>query len=76
MAISARVFLQGSLPGGATLSAFGVDIASIQAQARTLKISRTSVTRSTCPYTNEFNYLVVKTMRSLGVCDLENRARL
>jgi hypothetical protein len=55
MAISARVFLQGSLPG-ATLSAFGVDIASIQAQARTLKISRTSVTRSTCPYTNEFNY--------------------
>jgi hypothetical protein len=53
-----------------------VDIASIQAQARTLKISRTSVTRSTRPYTNEFNYLVVKTMRSLGVCDLENRARL
>jgi formate dehydrogenase major subunit len=26
--------------------------------------------------TNEFNYLVVKTMRSLGVCYLENQAGL
>jgi len=29
-----------------------------------------------CTDTNEFNYLVVKTMRSLGVCFLENQARL
>ena len=29
-----------------------------------------------CTDTNEFNYLVVKTMRSLGVCYLENQARL
>ena len=28
-----------------------------------------------CTDTNEFNYLVVKTMRSLGVCYLENQAR-
>src|SRR4051794_39761900 len=29
-----------------------------------------------CPDTNEFNYLVVKSMRSLGVCYLENQARV
>jgi formate dehydrogenase major subunit len=29
-----------------------------------------------CTDTNEFNYLVVKSMRSLGVCYLENQARV
>jgi len=29
-----------------------------------------------CTDTNEFNFLVVKTMRSLGVCSLENQARV
>ena len=29
-----------------------------------------------CTDTNEFNYLVGKTMRSLGVCYLENQARV
>jgi formate dehydrogenase major subunit len=29
-----------------------------------------------CTDTNEFNYLVVKSMRSLGVCFLENQARV
>jgi len=29
-----------------------------------------------CTDTNEFNYLVVKTMRSLGVCYLESQARV
>ena len=29
-----------------------------------------------CTDTNEFHYLVVKTMRSLGVCYLENQARV
>jgi formate dehydrogenase major subunit len=29
-----------------------------------------------CTDTNEFNYLVVKTMRSLGLCFLENQARV
>ena len=32
--------------------------------------------RRGCTDTNEFNYLVVKTMRSLGVCYLENQARV
>ncbi len=29
-----------------------------------------------CTDTNEFNYLVIKTMRSLGVVRLENQARV
>jgi formate dehydrogenase major subunit len=29
-----------------------------------------------CTDTNEFNYLIVKTMRSLGVCYMENQARV
>jgi hypothetical protein len=29
-----------------------------------------------CTDTNEFNYLVVKTMRSLGLVYLENQARV
>jgi formate dehydrogenase major subunit len=29
-----------------------------------------------CTDTNEFNFLVVKTMRSLGVCYIENQARV
>ena len=29
-----------------------------------------------CTDTNEFNYLAVKSMRSLGVCYLENKARV
>jgi formate dehydrogenase major subunit len=29
-----------------------------------------------CTDTNEFNYLAVKVMRSLGVCYLENQARV
>src|SRR6266851_4163390 len=156
MEISRRAFIQTTIIGGATLSAFGFDVAPVYAQAKTLKIERTTETRSTCPYcsvscgviihtlgdkaknaipqavhvegdpdhpinrgtlcpkgasllqdivnerrllkpqvrrpgsdrwegiawtggctdTNEFNYLVVKTMRSLGVCYLENQARV
>jgi formate dehydrogenase major subunit len=29
-----------------------------------------------CTDTNEFNYLIVKTMRSLGLCYIENQARV
>jgi len=50
MSISRRAFLRTSLAGGAALSAFGFDVAPLHAQARTLKISRTTETRSTCPY--------------------------
>src|SRR5436853_4750250 len=50
MAVSRRTFIQSTLAGGAGLSVFGFDVARVAAQARTLKISRTTETRSTCPY--------------------------
>ena len=50
MEISRRTFLQTSIAGGAALTTFGFDVAPLAAQARTLKIERTSETRSTCPY--------------------------
>src|SRR3569832_441825 len=50
MAISRRTFLQTSIAGGAALTAFGFDVTPLRAQARTLKIARTTETRSTCPY--------------------------
>src|ERR1700690_4385770 len=50
MDISRRGFIQSAVAGGAALSAFGFDVAPVYAQAKTLKISRTTETRSTCPY--------------------------
>jgi formate dehydrogenase major subunit len=50
MSVTRRTFLQASLSGGAALTAFGFDAAPLHAQAKTLKIERTSETRSTCPY--------------------------
>jgi formate dehydrogenase major subunit len=50
MELSRRAFIHGTVFGGAALSAFGFDVAPIYAQAKTLKISRTTETRSTCPY--------------------------
>jgi formate dehydrogenase major subunit len=50
MQISRRAFIQTTVIGGAGLSAFGFDVAPAYAQAKTLKIERTTETRSTCPY--------------------------
>src|SRR5258705_517513 len=50
MEISRRAFIQTTIIGGASLSAFGFDVAPLYAQAKTLKIERTTETRSTCPY--------------------------
>jgi formate dehydrogenase major subunit len=62
MAISRRAFLQRSLVGGATLSAFGFDVAPVVAQSRALKISRTSETRSTCPYCSVSCGVIIHTL--------------
>src|SRR5205809_7915276 len=62
MAISRRVFLQSSIVGGAALSAFGFDVAPVLAQAKTLKISRTSETRSTCPYCSVSCGVIIHTL--------------
>ena len=46
------------------------------AQGRTVNRCEGIAWTGGCTDTNEFNYLVVKTMRSLGVCGLENQARV
>ena len=62
MNISRRAFIQTTIAGGATLSAFGFDVAPLQAQAKTLKISRTSETRSTCPYCSVSCGVIIHTL--------------
>jgi formate dehydrogenase major subunit len=46
------------------------------AQGRTVNRLESIAFTGGCTDTNEFNYLVVKSMRSLGVCYLENQARV
>src|SRR4029453_3601590 len=60
--ISRRAFIQTTIAGGATLSAFGFDVAPLQAQARTLKIAHTSETRSTCPYCSVSCGVIIHTL--------------
>jgi formate dehydrogenase major subunit len=62
MEISRRAFLQSSVIGGATLSAFGFDVTPVYAQAKTLKIARTSETRSTCPYCSVSCGVIIHTL--------------
>src|SRR5579872_5832420 len=62
MAISRRAFLQTSIVGGAALTAFGFDFTPLQAQAKTLKISRTTETRSTCPYCSVSCGVIIHTL--------------
>ena len=62
MGMSRRTFLQSSIVGGAALSAFGFDVAPIFAQSRTLKISRTTETRSICPYCSVSCGVIIHTL--------------
>src|SRR5437870_178032 len=62
MEISRRGFIQSAVAGGAALSAFGFDVTPVYAQARTLKISRTSETRSTCPYCSVSCGVIIHTL--------------
>ncbi len=50
MELSRRTFLKSSLVGGVGLSALGFDLTPVYAQSQSLKISRATETRSTCPY--------------------------
>lgn len=50
MLISRRTFIRGSLTGGAVTTAFGFSLEAARARSRQLKISRTTETRSVCPY--------------------------
>jgi formate dehydrogenase major subunit len=62
MDVSRRAFLQTAIAGGATVSAFGLDVAPAYAQSRTLKISRTNETRSTCPYCSVSCGVIIHTL--------------
>jgi formate dehydrogenase major subunit len=62
MAISRRAFLQASLASGAAITAFGFDVTPLHAQARTLKIARTTETRSTCPYCSVSCGVIIHTL--------------
>ena len=50
MDVSRRAFVKTGFAGVIGLSAFGFDAAPLYAQSQGLKISRTTETRSTCPY--------------------------
>jgi formate dehydrogenase major subunit len=50
MDLSRRGFIKGALTGAAVTTAFGFDVQPALAQARELKISRTTETHSICPY--------------------------
>ena len=62
MQISRRAFIQTTVIGGAGLSAFGFDVGPAYAQARTLKIQRTTETRSTCPYCSVSCGVIIHTL--------------
>src|SRR5207244_12151643 len=50
MEISRRGFIKGAITGAAATTALGFDLQPAFAQARELKISRTTETHSICPY--------------------------
>lgn len=50
MSLTRRTFLKSALAGGAVTSALGFNLEPALAQARGLKIDRTTETRSICPY--------------------------
>jgi formate dehydrogenase major subunit len=66
MAISRRTFIQSAAAGTAGLTVFGFDVTPVLAQARTLKISRTTETRSTCPYCSVSCGVIIHTLGDKG----------
>jgi formate dehydrogenase major subunit len=57
-----RDFLRTSTIGGVTLSVLGFDLTPAYAQARELKIARTTETRSTCPYCSVSCGVIIHTL--------------
>jgi len=62
MDISRRAFIQSSIVGGAAVTAFGIDVTPVYAQSKTLKISQTTETRSTCPYCSVSCGVIIHTL--------------
>ena len=57
-----RTFLKSAAAGGGLVSALGFDLKPVLAQARELKISRTTETRSTCPYCSVSCGVIIHTL--------------
>lgn len=62
MDLSRRSFLKTGVAGAVGLSALGFDLQPLQAQSSSLKISRTSQTRSTCPYCSVSCGIIIHTI--------------
>jgi formate dehydrogenase major subunit len=62
MEVSRRTFFKAGLVGGVGLTVFGFDAAPLLAQTQGLKISRTTETRSTCPYCSVSCGVIIHTM--------------
>jgi len=62
MDLSRRTFLKTGVAGTVGLSALGFDLQLLEAQSSTLKISRTTQTRSTCPYCSVSCGIIIHTI--------------
>ena len=62
MELSRRSFLKTGVAGAVGLSALGFDLQPLQAQSSSLKISRTTQTRSTCPYCSVSCGIIIHTI--------------
>src|SRR3954447_24467936 len=62
MQATRRDFLKASTIGGVAATVLGFDLAPLYAQARTLKIARTTETRSTCPYCSVSCGVIIHTL--------------
>src|SRR5688500_11615237 len=62
MEATRREFLKLSTLGGTAVSLLGFDLQPAYAQARELKISRTTETRSTCPYCSVSCGVIIHTL--------------
>jgi len=62
MEVSRRTFFKAGLLGGVGLTVFGFDAAPLVAQTQGLKISRTTETRSTCPYCSVSCGVIIHTL--------------
>ena len=62
MDVSRRTFIKTGLVGGAGVSVFGFNLASVYAQTQGLKIERTSETRSICPYCSVSCGVIIHTL--------------
>ena len=62
MDVTRRDFLKTTLIGGVGVTAFGFQLAPVYAQTQALKISRTTETRSTCPYCSVSCGVIIHTL--------------